>query len=432
MRVPVFKIDDPAQVAINAMISYQDVTTGAGNAFGTTLVCARCSTAGLQPSYVGLSVKILSGGASGQVRPIMVHALATGTLTVANAFTDETGAVEQITATTLFCILSTGGGGAVPAPVVSPSIGLWMFGECDPAMVASTTAIQLTNLAGFPDDIFNNEFWMQVIHNNDVPGAAPEREIRLITNYVGATGMFTTDAFSANVEADDLVAVFHESIMSVEILGFGTLDTSSTTVPADSTRAAAYAWENNDYFKGCRLMPTEGDCRFQPRPIAGYVSATGVFALAEPFSQAPGAVDYIIVADTYPVDAEINVNTLLDLALAELVTTGTRGTVTTDGTEQTAFEISYPANVIEPISVQIDFTNQTVAETVVIRTYYRIKSVVPAGGGLVQDDEMTFVGVISPELITIDLSPNRNGLRVTIERTAGGAFDYDWEAFYRG
>lgn len=287
-----FKIDEASWPLLMDLISYQGITTAAGNALGTTIVDALLAN---EPGYVGLAVKLLDGDAAGQVRPIAAHV--GNTLTVPAAFTDSAGAVVQVTASTRFVIISIGGA-AAPAPVMAPSIGLWMFGICNPGMVASLNTLVMSNLAGFPDDIFNNEFWIQVIHNTNAPGTAPEREIRRITDYVGATGTFTTDAFTANVEANDLVAVFHESIMALEIAGYGTLDGSSATVPADSTRT-----EGNDYFKGMLLMPTEGAVRFQAKPIIDYTAAGGIFTIdpAEPFTAATGLVDYIIINRYYPV-----------------------------------------------------------------------------------------------------------------------------------
>jgi len=51
-------------------------------------------------------------------------------------------------------------------------------------------------------------------------------------------------------------------------------------------------------------------------------------------------------------------------------------------------------------------------------------------GALILQDELTYAGLISPELINIDLEPNRFGVQVTIEKTAGTNRDYDWEVFY--
>ena len=286
-------IDQPSAALIPSLISVYSRTTAPGSVLGTTTVDA--SLIG-QPSFANLWQIMVDGPAAGQGRQIAIHTLASGTLMVAAPWTDSTGAAVQIPANTAYIISPIAPGGAGPA---APSIGLWMFGVCDPGMAGSLNTIVCPNLAGFPNDIFNNEFWMQVIHNANAPGTAPEREIRRITDFVGASGTFTTDAFSANVEANDLVAIFHESIMGMEIAGFGTLTTSSTTVPADAGRAAAYAWENNDYHKGFLLMLTEGNCRFQARRIVGYTAATGVFTLDpnNPFSQAPGLVDYVILRD---------------------------------------------------------------------------------------------------------------------------------------
>jgi hypothetical protein len=392
---------------------------------------------------------------------------------------------------------------------IGPSVGLWMFGICDPAMAGSQTVIVTNNLVGLPDDIFNGQFWMQVILNHGTPGAAPEGEFRRINNFVAATQQFTTDAFSANVEANDLVCIFHESLLGHQILGvgtftassatvpadntraegddyfrgcilmptegacafqprlivdytgatgvftldpsnpftaapglvdyvilkgqmipsydalaYGTLDTSSTTVPADSARAGVYTWENNDYFKGCLLMPVSGDCRFQPRPIRAYVAATGVFTLDEPFSQAPGTVDYVILRAAYPVQRLLDIFNIVN---ALLLDAETGGTLTADGTEQTVYINNAPSGVFEPLIANIDCTNMAAGDVTVLRTYYRIAS----GGNLIKKDEVTLNGAQDPALKNIILEPNRYGIQVTLEQTAGTNRDYDWEVVTR-
>lgn len=392
---------------------------------------------------------------------------------------------------------------------IGPSVGLWMFGVCDPAMVGSQVTIVTNNLTGLPDDIFNGQFWMQVILNHNAHGVAPEGEFRRITNFVAATQTFTVDAFSANVEADDLVCIFHESLLGHQILGvgtltassatvpadntraegddyfrgcmlmptegvcafqprlivdytgatgvftldpsnpftaapglvdyvilkgqlqptydalgFGTLDTSSTTVPADSARAGAYPHENNDYFKGCLLMPVAGNCQFQPRPIRSYAAATGVFTLDEPFSQAPGTVDYVIIRSAYPVQRLIDI---FDIVNAILLEAETGGTLTADGTEQDIYINNAPAGIFEPLIVNIDCTNMAAGDVTVLRTYYRITS----GGNLRKKDEVTLNGAQDPALKNVLLEPNRYGVQVTLEQTAGVNRDYDWEVITR-
>lgn len=123
-----------------------------------------------------------------------------------------------------------------------------------------------------------------------------------------------------------------------------------------------------------------------------------------------------------------DINAVFDLINAILTLTETGGTVTTDGTEQNVYINNAPAGVFDPKIVQIDFTNQTAGETVVLREYYRIKS----GGGMVKMDERTFAGVQDPLLKNVTLEENRFGVQVTIQRTAVVVDRaYDWEAVYK-
>ncbi len=111
-------------------------------------------------------------------------------------------------------------------------------------------------------------------------------------------------------------------------------------------------------------------------------------------------------------------------ALETLTETG--GTLTTDGTEQTLYVNETPAGVFRPLIVKIDFTAHTATETLVVRTYYRIVD----GGAYVQQDEAEYIGVIDPLLLNIALEPNRYGVRVSVEKTAGTNRAYPWEAVY--
>jgi len=121
------------------------------------------------------------------------------------------------------------------------------------------------------------------------------------------------------------------------------------------------------------------------------------------------------------------VNQLFSLTNSILTLQETGGSVTTDGTEQDVYRVETPMGVFEPVAVQINFSLQTAAETVVVRTYYRNIG----GGALELEDEVAFVGVQDPELKTITLLPNRFGIWVSMERTAGGAFAYVWNVIYR-
>jgi len=108
------------------------------------------------------------------------------------------------------------------------------------------------------------------------------------------------------------------------------------------------------------------------------------------------------------------------------VLTETGGTLTTDGGEQNVYINNAPSGIYRPVCVKIDFTAHTAGETVVVRAYYRIKS----GGGYILQDEDTYAGLVSPELINVTLEPNRYGVKVTMEKTVGANRAYDWEAVY--
>lgn len=99
--------------------------------------------------------------------------------------------------------------------VLELSYGLAFAGTCDSSMTQSTTTIPVADLAGYGNDYFNTKFYLQVIKNNNSVGNAPENEIRQITDYVSATGTFTTNAFSVNVQASDEIMILHSTIASL-------------------------------------------------------------------------------------------------------------------------------------------------------------------------------------------------------------------------
>jgi len=131
------------------------------------------------------------------------------------------------------------------------------------------------------------------------------------------------------------------------------------------------------------------------------------------------------------IDGEIealqeDVDAIEAIAEAEAILEETGGTLTTDGTEQNVYINNAPEGVYEPRWFNINFTNHTVTETVVLRTYYRNVD----GGGSIQDDSETFAGVPVNLLLWVQLKPTRYGVRVTVEKTAGTNRAYVWEVFY--
>ncbi|MFA6271328.1 MAG: hypothetical protein WC657_09080, partial [Candidatus Paceibacterota bacterium] len=109
-----------------------------------------------------------------------------------------------------------------------------IFGDAAALTTASTTIIPITTLAGYGDDFFNNQFYLQVLHNANSAGNAPEKETRMITDYTSTGGVFTCSAFSQNVEASDTCLILHESQV---IIGRNDVDNvfDSTNVTANAT-----------------------------------------------------------------------------------------------------------------------------------------------------------------------------------------------------
>lgn len=183
-------------------------------------------------------------------------------------------------------------------------------------------------------------------------------------------------------------------------------------------------------FDGNQVVIINGSCAGQVRDINGTTLAGTVTPLSAFDAQITLGTKFAITAIRVTPAEVAAVLTLLGdvfgLVNALLVLTETGGTITTDGTEQDVYINNAPAGVFKPLKVMIDLTPMTATETVVVKIYYRIKS----GGGLILKDEETFTGVQDPALINVELEPNRFGVQVTIQRTAGDDKDYDWEVFY--
>ena len=137
-----------------------------------------------------------------------------------------------------------------------------------------------------------------------------------------------------------------------------------------------------------------------------------------------------ILADIAVVDAIVDeiledTDAIREVTDAEPVLEEISGQLTTDGNVQNLYIAEAPAGIFRPVCIKIDFTNHTATETVVIKTHYRIAT----GGVHREQDSVTYAGLVSPELINIDLEPNRYGVKVTIQKTAGTNRAYDWEVF---
>ena len=102
-------------------------------------------------------------------------------------------------------------------------------------------------------------------------------------------------------------------------------------------------------------------------------------------------------------------------------------TITTDGNEQTIYINNAPSGIYDPIAIKINTTNHTATETITIKEYYRISS----GGDWLDHCSCRYIGTTESDEITISLSPNRYGVKITIKKNAGTNRDYICEAIYK-
>ena len=124
---------------------------------------------------------------------------------------------------------------------------------------------------------------------------------------------------------------------------------------------------------------------------------------------------------------QIDVDAIKAVTEAEGILEETGGTITSElGAEITVYRNNSPTGTFIPKCVKIATSNQTAAETITIKEYYRIES----GGALLLHDSVTYAGVIAMEVITVHLDPNRFGVEVTLLLDAGETKDYLWEALY--
>lgn len=119
-----------------------------------------------------------------------------------------------------------------------------------------------------------------------------------------------------------------------------------------------------------------------------------------------------------------------ELVTAELTLQETGGTVTADGSEQTLYINNNPLGCFQAATLFVDLDNMLQGDTTVVRIYYRLN----AGGSLKLLDYSIYIGVDGGlpndrKLIVGELYPNRFGIQVTLEQTAGTNRSYIWEVF---
>ena len=191
----------------------------------------------------------------------------------------------------------------------------------------------------------------------------------------------------------------------------------------------------NDFITGKTILIMSGDAKDEDLGAVLFATATGTIT-TEPvgFSAQIKAGVIFRLLNISSVETKISsIITLLsgggaifDMLNAILVLTETGGTVIATGllTEDTIYINDGPAGVFDPRIVTIDLSDLAGGEVATIREYYRIKS----GGTTRLKDEVIFNGVQDEPMKDVGLEPNRFGIEVTIEATAGVIID--WEVHY--
>lgn len=91
----------------------------------------------------------------------------------------------------------------------------------------------------------------------------------------------------------DLAGALRELLQDIGVCATGILDTSSATVPADSTRT-----EGDDHYNECLLVPINGTYAGIAKRITDYTGVGGIFTIDpfDPFLGPTGLVPYVVIS----------------------------------------------------------------------------------------------------------------------------------------
>jgi len=128
------------------------------------------------------------------------------------------------------------------------------------------------------------------------------------------------------------------------------------------------------------------------------------------------------------VDGKIDFLIGFDEALLKLSSVGS--TLTADGSEQTLYVDNEPLGCWRPLNLILDLDAMQAGDTIVVKVYHRMSD----AGSLKLLSYYTWTGadggLSNGELLdSVELVPNRHGLQVTLQQTAGTNRTYPWELF---
>jgi len=251
--------------------------------------------------------------------------------------------------------------------------------------VPGANQFSILGLAGKGDTSFVG-WHVYVFWDAGGAGAAPQSETQDVTVYTSAGGVFTTNAFTAPVGIGDNIILIHPSISTSLDLTVPAIDAVTNLLERDVIGNKA---DTADVVVGVTSS------------LARYIKGV--------------------------------LNQVNSIIAGTVVLTETGGTLTADGTEQNIVIDNAPAVVFKPLCVKVNLNNMIATDTIVIKVYERLS----AGGALeLSDEPVTYTGadgglVGGQTQITINLSPNRYGFKVTLEQTAHVTYkDFIYEYFY--
>ena len=111
-------------------------------------------------------------------------------------------------------------------------------------------------------------------------------------------------------------------------------------------------------------------------------------------------------------------NWLAELRARMLAEEGS-GTLAADGTEQTVRE--YVG--LGKLHIYLDLAAMLAGDTSMIRQYMKIK----AGGTYRKYAEETYAGVQALPLLSMVMKPSKEGVKLSLQQTAGVNRSYDWQ-----
>lgn len=189
----------------------------------------------------------------------------------------------------------------------------------------------------------------------------------------------------------------------------------------------------NDFVTGKTILIMFGNAQDEDLGAVGFNALTGAITV-EPvgFSAQIVAGTVFRILNISSVETKLAViiallsggGAIFDMLNSILTLNETGGIVTTTGpgTEDNVYVNDAPAGVFRPLVVTLDTSDLAGGETVTVRTRYRIRA---GGVARLKGAPVIFAGVQAEPMKDIELAPNRFGVIVTIEGTAG--VNYDWE-----